>query len=315
MVMPDLGGIGKSTISEQILAVLETQKNLSVLALDGDPASRGLVNRRQGRETIAISWPDDGSSKAPAILAAVRRVDYAVLDYGANTLATLSVEATIRDLCRSHAGIKVVLFAVGTLGKIGNAQAILRLRRACPELEIVFVKNQKVKGSWSEFKEATEGLPSLKVRQIPNAIVDWLSKYRSAPDEAKEYSRPALVDLAMSPEPGYTIIASYLRAILNDLIEQPVMKSLVDVAPLPDARSIPTGYVLNPGPMTDRRLEAFGRAAAAIRAIGEGPIMDPEDVEDLLEAGRRVNDFRIARYQLDRVTDDERAAEQDRARQ
>jgi len=207
------------------------------------------------------------------------------------------------------------LFAVGTLGKIGNAQAILRLRRACPELEIVFVKNQKVKGSWSEFKEATEGLPSLKVRQIPNAIVDWLSKYRSAPDEAKEYSRPALVDLAMSPEPGYTIIASYLRAILNDLIEQPVMKSLVDVAPLPDARSIPTGYVLNPGPMTDRRLEAFGRAAAAIRAIGEGPIMDPEDVEDLLEAGRRVNDFRIARYQLDRVTDDERAAEQDRARQ
>ena len=268
LVLPDLGGIGKSTLSEQLVAMLEVAGR-PVVAIDGDPTSRGLMARRNGRRTIPVLWPDEYESRARAIRGAVKEGHVGVLDFGGGSTLTLSVDPTIAELCdgsTSH-GVETVVMVIGEASKPGLATAIARLRTAYPHVRFMFCRNAKSGSDWSSFTGCAAGLPTFDLPAMPPAITEWLSNHRVVHGPKGEVSRPALADLVMDPQPGYKMIGYVIGGYLNDVSQQPVIQALLQVPSIEYTFKIRPSLVLGRGPMNDAYLTAHMTAAVAMSHI------------------------------------------------
>lgn len=268
LVLPDLGGIGKSTLSEQLLAMLEVAGR-PVVAIDGDPTSRGLVARRSGRRTVAVDWPYEVESRAHAIRGAVKPGHVGVLDFGGGATLTLSVDPTIAELCdgsTSH-GVETVVVVIGEASKPGLANAIARLRSAYPRVRFMFCRNHKSGSDWSSFTGCAD-LPTFDLPAMPSALTSWLSNHRVVRDPGTgEASRPALADLVLSPQPGYEMVGQVIAGYLNVVSQQSVVSELLAVPKYRPFRNLDGSLVLGAGPMTDDYIAAHQRASAAVRAF------------------------------------------------
>ena len=217
LVLPDLGGLGKSTISEMLITLFELNDE-KVIGFDGDPVAKGLYARRGGRldNILVLSWPMDARSKATAIIDNVEDDGIGVLDFGANTLGNLAVDATVFDLLTNKdPDVSVTGLLVGEASKPGNAGAILTMRKAYPDADFVFVKNAKSGTDWSMYETACAGLPAFQVQAIPTAITNWLSTYESNRFGGKQ--RLSLTDIISNPAPGYGIVRNFLAARIASL--------------------------------------------------------------------------------------------------
>jgi hypothetical protein len=300
LILPELGGLGKSTVAEQLVGILEAADR-PVLALDGDPSSRGLLARRSGRKTTVITWPDEPTSRAGAIRGAVLKGGVGVLDFGAGSSQTLSVDPTISELCDGKHEVETIIVLIGEASKPGNATAIKRVRQAYPDVRTIFCRNFKSGNDWSSFTHVVAGLPVINIPAIPSSITAWLSNYRVVTDSEGEVSRPALVDIAMDPQEGYTRIAATIRDTLNSLSQQPVMQSMFKLPRLSPAFPIGQGYGLAPGPMDNHFLMAHDAACwAATKIATVKPPRPGEDEKQWVDRmGREVLAFARARQKME----------------
>lgn len=268
LVLPDLGGIGKSTLSEYLVAMLEIAGR-PVVAIDGDPTSRGLMARRSGRKTTSIMWRGENVSQAPAIRNAVRGGRVGVLDFGGGSTLTLSVDPTISELCDGSMedGVETVVIVIAESSKPGLAASISRLRAAYPRVRFVLCRNLKSGRDWSSFTNCAD-LPTFYLPAIPVAVTSWLSSYGVVHDsKTHEVSRPALADLVLNPKPEYDRIGRVIAGLLNTVSQQPVMMDLLSLSRIQGAAYLNPALVLSAGPMTDEYLRRYNLAANALQSI------------------------------------------------
>lgn len=267
MVLPDIGGIGKSTVSEQLVAMLEIARR-PVVAIDGDHAARGLIARRHGRRTVPVRWPAEPRSRGDAIRAAVPEGHVGVLDLGAGSASQPSIDLTIADLCdgsTSH-GIETVVIVIGEASKPGLSVSIARLRAVYPHVRYVFCRNHK---SGSDFTSFTgcDDLPSFDLPPIPVALTEWLSNHGLATDDRGQVSRPALADLVAHPKPGFMLVGQVLGWFLNTVSQQRAMRDLLHLPPTEHAFPLRNTLVLARGPMDDDYMTAHLGASVALSHI------------------------------------------------
>lgn len=282
LILPDLGGIGKSTIAEMLCAMLEIA-GAPVVAIDGDPISRGLLARRAGRKTISVNWPEEHVSRAAAIRHAVRGGKIGILDFGGGSTLSLSVDPTISELCDGSADdVETIIAVIGESSKPGLASAVSRLRAAYPQVRFIFFRNFKSGYDWSSFNFGVKNLPVVDVPLIPSSITSWLANFNVLRNEKTgEISRIALADLVMEPQPNYNMIGSLVAGFLNAVSQQNAMQELFGLRPILNAKKLHPGLVLAAGPMSDEYLDAHQDAASTLWQLVNSAVPGSNDDRDV----------------------------------
>lgn len=281
LVLPDLGGLGKSTISEMLMTLFELNGK-KVIGIDGDPTAKGLHARRGGwvDNILVLIWPTGVQSKATAIINAVDDGGIGLVDFGAGTLDSLSVDATVRDLLTNKdAGVRVTCLLIGEASKPGNANAIFRIRKAYPDADCVFVKNAKSGSDWSMFEDACAGMDVLFVPGIPSAITSWLATYESGRFDDQ---RLALTEVITNPAPEYTIVSDFFAAQLHRLGEQKALRQRFGNLEDFKAGNDDLGrIVLDESDLRDPPMTLFLAQSRAVEKFLEAPL--PHDDAEMID--------------------------------